>query len=114
LAAESDAARQAAEAASGALFAGEPIPHIGSEVWQSLWESARAYSVNEAYPEREFPVIGPGSVCVLCQQDLTPQAADRLNRFEVFVRDDSQQRADTARTVYDAALLAFREGDLTR
>lgn len=113
LAAESDAARQAAEAASGALFAGEPIPQIGSEVWQSLWESARAYSVSEAYPEREFPVTEPGSVCVLCQQDLTPEAGDRLNRFEAFVRDDSQQRADAARFAYEAALVAFREADLT-
>ncbi len=113
LAAESDAARQAAEAASGALFAREPIPHIGSEVWQSLWESARAYSMSEAYPEREFPVTDQDSVCVLCQQDLNPQAADRLNRFEAFVQDDSQQRADTARTNYEAALLGFQEADLT-
>lgn len=110
---ESEAAQQAAEAASGALFAGEPLPHIGSEVWQSLWESARAYSVNEAYPERDFPVTEPVSVCVLCQQDLSPQAADRLNRFEAFVRNDSQQRADSARAAYDVALEAFQQNGLT-
>ncbi len=113
LALESEGARQAAGAASGALFGDEPLQHIGSEVWQSLWESARAYSVSEAYPEREFPVTEPGSVCILCQQDLSPQAADRLNRFEAFVRDDSQQRADNARAAYDSALVAFRQNDLT-
>lgn len=113
LAAESETARQAAEAASGALFAGEPLPQIGSEVWQSLWESARAFSVATAYPEQDFPVTEAGSVCVLCQQDLSPKAADRLNRFEMFVQDDSQQRSDTAREAYDEAIAAFRQSGMT-
>jgi energy-coupling factor transporter ATP-binding protein EcfA2 len=113
LATESETARLAARAASGALFAGEPLPNIGSEVWQSLWESARAYSVEAAFPERDFPVTDPGSVCVLCQQELSPQAADRLNRFEAFVRDDSQQRADAARAAYDDAVAGFAQSGLT-
>ncbi|QEO97194.1 AAA family ATPase [Xanthomonas oryzae] len=108
LAIDSDAARRAAEAASSALFRDEPLPQIGSEVWQALWASARAFSDAEAYPERRFPVTDPGSVCVLCQQELTPVAADRLNRFEAFVRDDSQQRADAARVAYDRALAMFK------
>ncbi|MDF5907905.1 hypothetical protein P4132_14985 [Pseudomonas aeruginosa] len=108
LAVDSDAARRAAEAASSALFRDEPLPQIGSEVWQALWASARAFSDAEAYPERRFPVTDPGSVCVLCQQELTPVAADRLNRFEAFVRDDSQQRADAARVAYDRALATFK------
>lgn len=112
LAAESEAARRAAEAASGALFAGEPLPQIGSEVWQSLWESARAFSVAIAYPERDFPVTDADSVCVLCQQELSPKAADRLTRFETFVQDDSQQRSDTARAAYDDAIAAFRQSGL--
>ncbi|WP_410315553.1 hypothetical protein, partial [Klebsiella pneumoniae] len=33
---------------------------------------------------------------------------DRLNRFEAFVRDDSQQRADAARVAYDRALATFK------
>jgi energy-coupling factor transporter ATP-binding protein EcfA2 len=107
LAAESDAARKAADAASGELFRDEPLPQVGSEVWQVLWASARAFSDREAYHERHFPVTDPGSVCVLCQQELTPAAADRVNRFEAFVRDDSQQRAEAARTAYDAALATF-------
>ncbi len=107
LADANDTARQAAEAASGALFHDEPLPQIGSEVWQALWASARAFSDQEAYSDRRFPVTEPGSVCVLCQQELTPVAAERLNRFEAFVRDDSQQRAEVARAAYDAALATF-------
>lgn len=108
LAVDSDAARRAAEAASSALFRDEPLPQIGSEVWQALWASARAFSDAEAYPERQFPVTDPGSVCVLCQQELTPVAIDRFNRFESFVRDDSQQRAEAARVAYDRALATFK------
>jgi energy-coupling factor transporter ATP-binding protein EcfA2 len=105
---DSDAARQAAAAASSALFRDEPLPQIGSEAWQALWASARAFSAAEAYPEQRFPVTDPGSVCVLCQQELTPAASDRLNRFEAFVRDDSQRRADAARLAYDRALATFK------
>jgi hypothetical protein len=112
LATANESARQAAQAASSGLFADEPLPRIGSDVWQSLWESARAYSVEAAYPEREFPVTEPGSVCVLCQQELSRQAADRLNRFEAFVRDDSQRRADAARAAYDVAIAGFAESGL--
>src|SRR5690606_99680 len=76
--------------------------------WQALWRSAQAFSESEAYPEQRFPVTAPGSVCVLCQQELTPIAADRFNRFEAFVRDDSQQRADNARVAYEKALATFK------
>lgn len=107
LAHDSDVAQKTAEAASHVLFRSEPLPQIGSEIWQALWETARAYSNQEAYPDRQFPVTDLNSVCVLCQQELSPVAADRLNRFEAFVRDDSKQRADAARLAYDTALAAF-------
>ncbi|CAP44981.1 AAA family ATPase [Bordetella petrii] len=113
LAAGAEAARRAAETASSALFRNEPLPQIGSEVWQALWESARAFSDEEAYVGQQFPVTAASSVCVLCQQELTPIAADRLNRFENFVRDDSQQRADATRQAYDAALATFKNQTLS-
>ena len=108
LAVDCDAAFRAAEAASSAIFRDEPLPQIGSEVWQALWVSARAFSEVEAYPELQFPVTEPGSVCLLCQQELTPVAADRFNRFEVFVRNDSQKRAEAARIAYDRAQATFK------
>lgn len=107
LAGDAEATRLAAEAASGALFRGEPLPQIGSETWQALWASARAFSEQEAYPHKHFPVTDAGSVCVLCQQELTPAAADRFSRFEAFVRDDSQQRAEAAREAYDTTFVMF-------
>jgi len=114
LAADTETAIRAAEAASGVLFNDEPLPHIGSDVWQALWTSARAFSDTTAYPERRFPATEPGSVCVLCQQELTPVAVDRLNRFEAFVRDDSQKRVEKTRAAYDNALAAFDSAVISR
>lgn len=109
LAGARDAAKQAAEAASGVLFRDESLPAIGGDAWRALWESARTYSEADAYPARPFPATGPGDVCVLCQQVLAPEAASRLNRFEAFVRDDSQRRAEAARAAHEEALAAFRQ-----
>lgn len=101
-----EAARTAAAAASTALFAAEPLPNIGSEAWKALWESARAYSEAEAYPDRAFPVT-EDAACVLCQQDLSPQAANRLGRFEAFVKDESKAKEAAAKKAYDDAVIAF-------
>lgn len=107
-------ARQAAQAASSALFVDEPLPNIGSETWRALWEAARRYSEAEAYPERPFPVTQPPSVCVLCQQDIAPEAGARLNRFEAFIRDDSKRREAEAKDKYDRALAGLRAARISR
>ena len=103
-----ETARVAAQAASVVLFADEPLPNVGSDVWRSLWEAARTYSQREAYPDKSFPVIDDSAVCVLCQQEITPDAAGRLNRFEVFMKDESKRREEGAKATYAAALDSFR------
>jgi hypothetical protein len=82
-------ASSAAAAASADLFSGDPLPNIGSETWKSLWEAARAYSTT-VYPETPFPATENGERCVLCQQELSSEAADRLRRFETFIKDEKQ------------------------
>jgi AAA domain len=97
-------AREAALAASTALFADEPLPHIGSDAWRALWEAARRYSEAEAYPDWQFPVAQPPDVCVLCQQEIGPEAGKRLTRFEAFIKDDSKRLESDAKDAYDASL----------
>jgi hypothetical protein len=58
----------AAQLAASEAFNKEPLPQAGSEVWKTLWEAARAFSTQEAYPSHPFPHTGDGAVCVLCQQ----------------------------------------------
>lgn len=110
---DANATREAADAISTALFRDEPITQVGTEAWQSLWASARAFSEQDAYPERAFPVTDAGSVCVLCQQDLSHAASHRLNRFEDFVRDDSNLRAEQAQLRLTEALKTFEGARLS-
>jgi len=93
-------ARAAAAAASANLFADEPLPDIGSDVWKALWEAARDYSRASAYPDRPFPVTEIGAHCVLCQQPLSEEASKRLSSFEAFVQDESKRREQEAATAY--------------
>ncbi len=94
-------ARDAAAAASASLFAEEPLPDIGSDIWKALWEAARAYSREAAYPGQPFPVTASDAHCVLCQQPLGEEAARRLTSFEAFVQDESKRREEDAADAYD-------------
>ncbi|WP_422007244.1 AAA family ATPase [Pyruvatibacter mobilis] len=99
-----DAAKEAAGLASSDLFSGEPLPDVGSDIWRALWEAARGYSKGAAYPGKDFPVTEDNARCVLCHQELTPEASARLTSFESFVRDASKQREETAKQAYEAKL----------
>ncbi|WP_373005508.1 AAA family ATPase [Hyphomonas sp.] len=94
-------ARAASASASADLFAEEPLSDIGSDIWKALWEAARAYSREAAYPKQPFPVTGPDAHCVLCQQPLSEDGAKRLTSFEAFVQDESKRREEAAADAYD-------------
>lgn len=57
----------------------------GDEQWKAMWEAARGFSEQQAYPQLGFPVTDASAKCVLCQQDLDHAAAHRLRHFEEFV-----------------------------
>lgn len=98
-----DTARAAAVLASADLFSGEPLPKVGSDVWRSLWEAARRYSNEDAYPDRTFPITDGEARCVLCHQELSAEASDRLGRFEAFVLNESKNREDEASKSFQEA-----------
>jgi energy-coupling factor transporter ATP-binding protein EcfA2 len=87
----------AAQLAATNAFSKEPLPQAGSEIWKTLWEAARAFSIQEGYLEHPFPNTDPSAVCVLCQQPLSSEARNRLEAFEKFVREKVQQAAQDAK-----------------
>lgn len=103
-------AQQAAALAASKVFAGEPLSGVGSSAWRSLYEAARAYSEQEAYKGKPFPVMGDEYRCVLCQQVMAQDARERMQRFEDFVRDVVTKQADAARTAWENATISFRAG----
>jgi energy-coupling factor transporter ATP-binding protein EcfA2 len=82
----------------------------GADAWMALWESARFFSQEQAYPDRPFPVIGDESQCVLCQQDLDHAAAHRLKQFEDFVASTVERELRQIRDTFVRQRKAF--GDL--
>jgi hypothetical protein len=99
---ESAIADEAARAAAVAFASGAALAGIGGDAWKRLWESARRYSETQAYPGEAFPILRDGAVCVLCQQPIEVAAAERMNNFERFVRNDVQRRAEQARENVDS------------
>ncbi|MFK2906044.1 AAA family ATPase [Dyella ginsengisoli] len=97
------AAEAAERAASALLQAGDDTPLLagtGQGPWALLFNAAREYSTGAAYPEQAFPVTSERAQCVLCQQELTPAAKDRLQRFDRYVRDTASEAAQAARKAW--------------
>jgi len=61
-----------------------------------LFEAARKYSTEAAYPDHEFPHSGDDTLCLLCQTPLD-QAGERLKRFEQYIKDDVAKTANEKR-----------------
>ncbi len=66
-------------------FPPDVLAGTGDDLWKTMWESARQFSEQQAYPGKAFPIIDEGDKCLLCQQDLEHSAAQRLKLFQEFV-----------------------------
>ena len=72
-------------------------------MWRLLWDSARRYSNEVAYLEKKFPPSKNGSICVLCQQELSESAIQRMLKFEEFIQQDIEKQAqESEKLAYDA------------
>jgi energy-coupling factor transporter ATP-binding protein EcfA2 len=105
---KTSALRAAAAIASSSTFDSEPIPGVGAETWRALWETAKTYSTTEAYCDHEFPATDEGARCVLCQQQLSPEASNRLQRFDAFMKDTTEQTAQRAETSLQRLIASTR------
>jgi len=89
-------------AAEAAQVGTAKLDGVGSNTWRALWEAAKSYS-QTVYPGLSFPVTD-GARCVLCQQELAPDAQQRLRDFEAFVQGKLEADADGAEKAYQRAL----------
>ena len=110
--AQTRALREAADLASKTSFTDEPLDGIGSASWRALWETAEAYSREEAYPEHDFPHVSDDARCPLCQQELHTDATSRLERFHAFVHDETAKNAMNAETALRKSLDALKNLDV--
>lgn len=73
---------------------------VGSQVWKSLWEAARAFSFKEAYKNKDYPNLDNEARCVLCHQSLDDEAKERLLSFETFIKSQLENDATQAENKY--------------
>jgi energy-coupling factor transporter ATP-binding protein EcfA2 len=90
-----------------ATFPAGMLAGTGSEPWTALWETARRFSQELAYPSQPFPVVEDGAHCVLCQQDLDQKAGHRLRRFEAFVASTTERELRQVREAFARLRGAF-------
>jgi energy-coupling factor transporter ATP-binding protein EcfA2 len=100
--------REAARLAAQKAFSGDPLPGVGGDVWRALWESARRYSAQTAYPGQAYPPTHQDALCVLCQQPLSAEALARMARFEEFIRQDTERQAQAAENAATGAVQKLR------
>lgn len=99
--------RKAASEDAAKVFAGSALDGIGRASWRLMWNEARAYSEEAAYPGKNFPATEAGDLCVLCHQPLDDNAKKRLAGFEAFVKGGLEASAAKAEKDYSDALAAL-------
>ena len=92
--------REEAKRLREATFPSGLLAGTGAESWMTLWEAARHFSQEQAYLDRQFPVVEDGAQCVLCQQDLDHSAAHRLEQFEAFVASTTERELRQIRETF--------------
>ncbi len=97
--------QQTAELAAKVNLQDAVLKGIGSKQWLALWDIARTYSTEVAYPEQAFPNVAADARCVLCHQELLPEASRRLTSFDEYVANEAATEAKTAKAALDQAIL---------
>lgn len=92
-----------------ATFSENMLAGTGLESWKVLWETARQFSQEFAYPDKPFPVVEDGAHCVLCQQNLEHAAVHRLKQFEAFVTSTTERELQQLRESFARLRKAFTD-----
>jgi energy-coupling factor transporter ATP-binding protein EcfA2 len=91
--------QQTAELAAKINLKVAVLDGVGTEQWLELWAIARSYSKEIAYTDHAFPHTGEDALCLLCQQQLAPEAKQRLQSFEQYVTNEAATAAKTAKEI---------------
>ncbi len=100
--------RSAATLVANETFDSSPLQGVGKAEWQILWEAARKFSVEAAYPEKKFPNLEDEALCVLCLQPYSKDAKVRLGAFDAFVKGDVEATAKMSEVELDTLSISLR------
>jgi energy-coupling factor transporter ATP-binding protein EcfA2 len=110
---EKISAEDAEKKAADLLRSGEDLlVGTGEQVWKVLFDAARRYSSEVAFPGEIFPQSAEGKVCPLCQEYLSEAAVNRLKRFDEYVQNDVAKTAENARKTIEVAKTKIKAANL--
>lgn len=92
-----------------ATFPAGMLAGTGSAPWTALWEAARRFSQEQAYPDHAFPVVENGARCVLCRQDLDHAAGHTLRQFEAFVASTTERELRQVKETFTRLRRSFAD-----
>lgn len=99
-------ASDAAALAAAERFHMEPLPLVDLNAWRLMYDYAKAYS-ERVYPAVPPPAARLGDRCVLCQQELSDEARERLARFADFVAGRAAEELQAAEDAKRGAMAKF-------
>ena len=106
-------AKAANRAAQLLIQSDDLLPGTGSDVWRALYEAAKEYSAQSAYPGFQHPHVANGARCVLCQTVMDSEAKSRLQAFSTFVESSTALAAISAANNVAEARSKFSEVDFS-
>jgi energy-coupling factor transporter ATP-binding protein EcfA2 len=104
-----NASEKALALISQETLANEPLAGVGEHAWQLLYNAAKEYSTQAAYPTQAFPVTAEDSLCVLCMQPLLGDAKKRMLRFREFMEQSTKEEVDSAQQEVQFILRGVQE-----
>lgn len=110
---QTESAARAETIAAGGLSGDQSLLHgTGGKEWRALFEAARRFSAEVAYPHHKFPKIGTGACCPLCQQVLDEASSERLRRFDEYVKQEAAETAAERRAAREESLKQIQGNSL--
>ncbi len=106
LATELAAADRVAAAVGAGQFATPNLRTVGTDPWLQFVRAAQAVADKEGSPEQPYPA--EGAICALCQQPLSADARDLLQRLWAFLSGEAQQTARRLRERMESARARLR------
>jgi len=100
---------KAVEIASRLTLAGEPVDGAGTSAWRLLYDAAKTFAIEHAYPGEDFPFVGEKARCVLCMQPLDEEAKERFLKFRTFMEDTTRSRLENAKRILETARNKIRD-----
>jgi energy-coupling factor transporter ATP-binding protein EcfA2 len=82
---------------SQSLKENSELEGVGTNIWKTLWQAAKDYAEQYAYPNIKYPNISEGARCVLCHQTLDEQAIVRFKSFDEYINGIAEKELNKAK-----------------